>query len=182
MKFSSRFSAVWARIAESPCTVWFCILDSECFTFTLRSSSTIEDGEIGKFAVKSDGKTWLIDNLNLPYGEMNWSTLLQRTADFQESDNAIRGILMACIVSARSQSGKSCVSDALIPQNLRLLSTCIHYDIPIDVDLMTTLADPVRLQGDLYFKCGLGTTCKGCWASERSLPLEILGCKPRNPR
>ncbi len=160
VKFSSRFSAVWAALeCDDTAIVWFCLVDGESCVFALESTSSSSESRERSLEVTSGENGLSIRCLGLPR-EISWSSALQCAADFMETHNEIRAVLMACIVSTRSRGGKSCVSDALIPENLKTLSVGVQYDIPIDVDLMTTLADALNIDNVVYFICGLGTLAK----------------------
>lgn len=159
VRFSERFSALWVRRAAT--TMWFCVVDGVYFVFALR----VAPAGITQLAVSGADGTHHVPCVSVPPAGVRWTELQQHLVDCFESDDHVRAIAAAIMLSCTA-AGEYCgAARALLPSALRHLETKVIYVTPIDQDLMTVLADAKTTNEELYLDCGGGyaalSTMKG---------------------
>lgn len=146
VRFSERFSAVWVQYGSS--FVWFCVVDGEFIVFSLKCGPELD--------VTHTNGTYPIPQLSIPRDGVSWIVLQQLLVDIFESDDEVRAISAAVIVSCTATGKYSGVTDQMLPAELQMLNRCVIYDAPVDDDIVTVLADPRETCGRLVFQCGAG--------------------------
>ncbi len=149
--FSSRFQAIVMRWNDS--YVWFTRIERKTFVFSL-SKSPKPDKEL---CVTHCGQTERIPSIYVPPEGITWTDLQQQLIDDFIDDDHVRAILAAAVLSYRYEGNYCCVLNQLIPSDMCCFGAKVKYDVPIDDDILTVLADPrITEAGRLYFDCADG--------------------------
>ncbi len=153
--FSQRFQML-AMSTSDELLIWFTCVDGVRFVFALSDSCT--DKEVSfKFEDDCDS----IPCIWMKKGVKAWTELQQDLVDRFKSDDHVRAVLVACMLSFNYQGKFTCVLDALLPSSLRRFHPVIEFDEPVDEDILTLLADPCMTdEGKLFFDCGGGKSCE----------------------
>ncbi len=147
VNFSQRFQMVMLPWRST--SVWFACVDDTPFVFAL--SEKIFNDEL---SVKSKGKCETIPCISIPPCGYAWTTLQQKLVDRFKADDHVRAVLAACMLSFNFCGRFTCALSALCPTSLRRFTAAIEYDVPIDLDILTCLANPYLTDDDkLFFDC-----------------------------
>ena len=156
--FSARFSAMWEEHMDA--LLFYTVVDDKQFMFALTSERTsktelrIHEHDIPLVYVPKQGCTW--------------SSLQRALINRFEDDSAFRAIAAGIMLSTNPTGRHSGAVEALIPERFRKLGSCLAYNTPVDVDMITVLADAGSAQGHLVFNCSAGYVA-------RSTVNEIMG-------
>ncbi len=146
IRFSARFSAMWEEHMDA--LIFYTIVDNQQFTFALTSERTPRtELEIHEHA---------IPQLYVPKQGCSWSSLQQILVDRFEDDTAVRAIAAGVMISTHPTGCHSGAVEALIPEDFCKLGSCLEYNTPVDLDMITVLADEGFAQGYLIFDCSVG--------------------------
>ncbi len=140
VRYSLRFSAVCIRNRDT--SVFFTVTDNEYFVFALSNDAPIQRN-IPTFRIPTKGLTW---------------TALQETLVRRfKSDEHVRAVAAAVMISTRPTGAFKGAAEALLPARERTLPSCeLSFDAPLDADMITLIADACLAQGKLVFVSGSG--------------------------
>ena len=145
--FSERFKMLMVLWKGIP--VWFTCVDHVPFVFAL-SEKFLSD----ELIIKNKGKCKTIPWISIPSNGCTWTTLQQKLVDRFKVDDHVRAVLAACMLSFGFRGKFTCALETLFPTSLRRFEPAIEFDVPIDVDILTCMADPYLTKGNkLFFHC-----------------------------
>ena len=150
VRLSFRFNALWERHNEV--VFFYSIIDGEKFGFSLTSWHTTE------IQVTVRGK--VIPQIYVPETGTSWSSLHETLVHRFSNDALVRAISAAVMLSTRPIGRHKGAAEALLPEHFRTLESSLEYDTPIDLDMISVIADARSAYGQLIFDCSAGYTAK----------------------
>ena len=129
--------------------IWFTCIDGLPFVFAL--SECVLDNKLN---IKYKDKTESIPCITIPSCGTAWTALQRRLVKRFDCDDHVRAVLIASMVSFAYSGKFTCVLDSLCPIDVRKFTPAIDFDVPVDQDILTCLADPYLCENNnLFFDC-----------------------------
>lgn len=145
--------------------VWFTSIDGSPFAFALHDFGanrmlSVKSKEqevsipcVSFFHLKKLVLTKPRNGRNYSFS-ITWTDLQQKLVDRFKSDDHVRAVLVGCMISFHYQGRWTCALQTLVPDWPIKLYQEIQFNVPVDYDILTCLADPYLTEDNrLFFDC-----------------------------